>query len=84
MSSSYPFLTIAKKFGVPYRSVLAVVQMHENYRQTHPGEIWGNEAKDDSVQGAIYSAYVSERRRRQLVLANDIDSGYDCDKTDLR
>lgn len=86
MSDSFPYLTIAKRFGVPYQSVVVVAQMHENYRLRHPGEIWDSDIKDVSIQiqGAIYAAYAAERRRRQLVSSNEIDSGYDCLKTDLR
>jgi hypothetical protein len=63
--NSFPFFRIARKFDIPYRSVLAVVEMHKEFRRCNPGIYWPPLNDYDTISTAIYSAYVNELDRRE-------------------
>jgi hypothetical protein len=65
MSSSYPFLTIAKERGIPYREVLSVA---EELNALGPNAItyWSGMC---SWRGDVACALTTERQRREQVAA---------------
>lgn len=72
MTTSFPFLAIARRFDVPYSAVVKVASMHANYARLYPQTEWRAirpDAEPPDVQTAIHQAFVAERARRHAIYA---------------